>query len=95
MQLLVDRLRVRQSDRPGVAVMLVLGLLRHRERAGDSGFDLAVGDGAQERDVARLHRPRPPDLADHAGHQNVLPAAPDGLSGMFEVEAVQRGREVV
>ena len=75
--------------------MVVLGLLRHRERPGDGDLDPAVGDRAQELDVADLDRPRPPDRADDARHGVLVARAVERDAGVVEVDAVERGREAV
>ena len=54
-----------------VAVMVVLGLAAHGERPRHRRLDLAVGVGAQQRDVAHLDRVAPPDLADDARHRHL------------------------
>ena len=56
--LAAHRVRVRHADLVGRPVVVVLGLLGHRERPGHRDLDRAAGVRAQELDVAHLYRPR-------------------------------------
>ena len=55
-ELLVDGLRVREREAALVAVVIVLRLLRHRERPGHGDLDPAVGERTEELDVAEPRR---------------------------------------
>ena len=78
-----------------VGVVLVGGLLAHRERAGQRDLDRAVGARPQELEVLDLDRPRAPHRADHARHR-VRPAGPPGHHRrVVDVEALERRREAV
>jgi hypothetical protein len=75
--------------------VVVLRLLRHRERTRNGDLDPPVGDGAEELDVAHLDRPRAADRADDA-RDGILVAGPvEGDAGLVEVDAVERRREPV
>ena len=84
-----------ERQRRLVAVVVVLALLRHGERARHRHLDHAVGIGAQEFDVAHLDRMAPSDLADHARHDGEAAGAVRRLAGIVEIDAVERGREAV
>jgi hypothetical protein len=75
--------------------VVVLRLLGHRERAGHSDLDDAVGVLAQEEHVVDLDLARPADRADHARHRVGMPAAVQRLTGVVEVQSAQRRREVI
>ena len=91
----VDRGRIVERQRRLVAVVVVLALLRHGERARHRHLDLAVGVGAQEFDVAHLDRMPALDRADHARHDGEAAGAVRCLAGIVEVDAVERGGEAV
>src|SRR5205814_9496189 len=78
-----------------VPVKDVLGLLRHGEGAGDGHLDFAIGVGAEELDVAHLHRMLAPDFADDTRHDVGLAAAIDARAGSVDVNTLQRGGEAV
>ena len=75
--------------------MIVLRLLRHRERAGHGDLYALVGVTAQEFEVAHLHRLAATDLTAHARHRNRLAAAVERGAVIFHVDAVERGGEAV
>ncbi len=93
--LLVHRCRVIQRRLPFGGVVIVLGLLGHGERARHGHLDGPVGIGPQEPDILDAHRVAPPDRAHDARHVDRLAAAVLGLAGIVQVDAVQRGGEVV
>ena len=62
-------------------------------RHGD--LDPAVGERAQELDVAYLDRPRAADRADDARDRVLVARAVERDAGLVEVDAVERGREAV
>ena len=94
--LLVQRRGAIQRQRGLVAIVLVVELLRHGERAGNGDLDRPVGIGAQERDVARLHRLPPADRADHARHDlETAGRARGNLRRVLAVHALERGGETV
>ena len=94
-QLLVHRLGIGHQQRARIAIVLVLGEPHHGERARHRDLDRPVRDRAQVRDVAHLHRPRAPDLADDARHDLARLVAALDLRGVVDVDAVERGREAV
>src|SRR5919201_4322806 len=94
-EFLVDGFGVREREAPPVAVVVVLRLLRHRERAGNRDLDPAIGDRAEELDVAALDRPRPSDLADDPRDWVLVAGAVERNAGMVEVYAVEGRREAV
>ena len=93
--LLVAGVCVGESERGRVVVVVVLRLLRHRERSGHGHFDLPPGMRAQELDVADLDRARPTDLTGHPWHRVRMTAAVKCLTRMVDVDPGERGREVV
>src|SRR6478672_10106103 len=93
--LVAHRVGVGHGERGRVAVVIVLRLLRHRERAGHSHLDHSVGVRAQELEVADFDRVWPGDGSDHARHRVRMPTAIQRLAGVVDVDAVERGREVV
>ena len=94
-QLLVDRLRVRERQAAAVGVVVVLGLLRHRERPGHGDLDPQVRERAQELDVAQLDGPRAPNRADDARHRVLVAGAIERDAWPIQVDAVEGGREAV
>ena len=78
-----------------VLVVLVLRLLRHRERAGQRDLDLPVGVSAQELDVATSTRRSRRIGPTTRGTRNRRAGAVDGAAGILDVDAVERGREAV
>src|SRR4051794_12856354 len=94
-QLLVHRLGVRERNIAIVRVVVVLRLLRHRERAGHGDLDPLRRDRAQELDVAHLDGTRTADRADDARHRVLVSGAVERDAGRVEVDAVERRREAV
>ena len=94
-ELLVDGLRVGEREAPLVVVVVVLRLLGHRERPGNGDLDPAVGERAQELDVADLDRARAADRAYDLRDRVLVPRAIEGDARVVEVDAVERGREAV
>jgi len=93
-QLGVDRGGVVHDQLFLVPVELVLGLARHRERAGQRDLDPPVGVGAQEFDIAHLDGP-PPDRARDAWHHDGAAGAPAHRRRVVEIHARERGRKAV
>ena len=93
--LLVHRDGEVHRERADVAVVLVDGLLAHRERAGQRDLHLAVGVAPQELEVADLHRLAAADLPGDPRDLVGLARAAEDLGGVVEVHAVERGREAV
>ena len=91
----VDRGGVRQRRRLEVGVVLVLRLLRHRERAGHGHLDHVVGVRLQELHVADADRLWPRYRASDPWHRVGMPAAIEGRPGVVDVDALERGGEVV
>ena len=91
----IDRDRIIMGELGLVGIMIVLGLLRHGEGAGDGDLDPAIGIGAEEKDVAHLDRVAAGDLADDARHRIGLAAAIERGAGIVEIDAVERCREAV
>ena len=94
-QLLVDGLGVREREVPRLGVVVVLGLLRHRERPRDGDLDPPVGDRAQQLDVADLHRARPADRPHHARDRVRVARAVERDARVVEVDAVEGRRKAV
>jgi hypothetical protein len=78
-----------------IAVIVVLGLLGHGERARHCDLDGAIGVSAQEAHVRGVYRVRPPHRTDHPGYGIGMAAAVARLARVVEVESQQCGREVV
>jgi len=91
----VDRRGVAHNQLFFVLVELVLGLARHRERAGQGDLDLAVGVGAQKFDIAHLDRPEAPDRADNPRHDDGAAGAPHDGRGVVEIDPRQCRRKSV
>ena len=94
-QLLVDCRRVRQCETPGVVVVVVLCLLRHRERAWHGDLDVPVGDRPQELDVPDIDRARAADRPRDARDGVRVSGPVESDSRLVEIDAVERGREPV
>ena len=93
--LVVDGARIRQSELGVRFVEVVLGLLRHRERARDGHLDRLRGVRAQELDVAHLHGVPALDRADDARHRVGVAAAVERRPRVVDVDAREGGREPV
>ena len=78
-----------------VLVVVVLGLLGHRERARHGDLGPAVGVGLQELEVAHLHRVLALDRPDDARHRVGVAAAVERGAGVVEVDAGERVGEAV
>jgi hypothetical protein len=78
----VDRRGIVHDQLFLVPVELVLGLARHRERAGQGDLDPSIGDGAQKFDVAQLDRAQPADRARDARHHDRAAGAPRTVAGL-------------
>jgi hypothetical protein len=87
--------RVAGADGVGRAVEVVLGLLGHRERAGDGHLRRLARVRAQELEVADLHGMTARDRANDARHGIGVPAAVERRPGVVDVDAVERRREPV
>ena len=90
-----DGLRVRHAERRRVAVVVVLGLLGHRERPRHRHLRRAARVRLEELCVADLHRMAPGDRADDARDRVRVPAAVERGPRVVDVDAVERGREAV
>ena len=95
MDLLVDGVRIGEREAFVVAVVLVDGLLRHRERTRQRDLDRLVGVRAQKLDVADLDGLAPLDRARHDRHRNLVAGAAHDLAEPLAVDAVERVRELV
>ena len=91
----VDRLRVAERGGLPVRVVIVLGLLRHGERARHGDLDGPVGVRAEESQVVYLDRVPAPDRPGDPRHRVGVPAAVKRGARVVDVHAVQRGREPV
>jgi len=78
-----------------VLVELILGLARHRERAGQGDLDFAVGVGAQEFDVMHLDRPQSADRPDNTRHDDGAAGAPHDLRRVVEIDPRQGGGKAI
>jgi hypothetical protein len=94
-QLLVDGFRVRECEAPFVGIVVVLGLVGHRERARNGDLDPPGGERAEKLDVAHLDRPCAADRADDSRDGVLVAGAIEGDTGLVQVDAVERGRESV
>ena len=93
--LLVDRRGVVEGELLLAGVVVVLSLLRHRERTWHGDLDGAVGVRPQELQVADLDRMFAADLADDARHGVGVAAAVEGRPGIVDVDAVEGRGEAV
>ncbi len=75
--------------------MVVLGELGHGEGPGNRHLDSPRGDAAEEPRVAREDRTGASDGPHHPGHLLRLAATIDRRPGPVEVEAVERGGELI
>ncbi len=91
----VDRGGVRHRRRREVGVVVVLRLLRHRERSGHGHLDRVVGVRLQELHVAYADGPRPHDRPGDPRHRVGMPAAVQSRAGVVDVDALEGGGEVV
>src|SRR5215207_2972362 len=94
-QLLVHGMRVREREAPLVGVVIVLSLLRHRERPRNGDLDPTVRDRAEKLDVAHLDRPRAADRPHDSRDGIFVTRAIERDAGLVEIDAVERGREPV
>ena len=95
LDLRVDRGGVRHRGRLEVRVVVVLRLLGHRERPGHRHLHRTVGVRLEELQVADLDRGRPGDRPDDARHRVGVPGAVERGARVVDVDAVERGGEVV
>jgi len=93
--LLVHGLGQRHRERFLVVVVVVLRLLRHRERSWQCRFDLAVGVGAQELHVPLFDGSCPPNRPDHARNRVRVTGPVECRPRMVQVHSLQRRRESV
>ena len=78
-----------------VLVVLVLGLLAHRERSGQGDLGRAVGILAQKFHVVQFDRPGSLHFANDARHRRLVSGARRDDSGLFVVDAFERRRKAV
>ena len=96
----IDDLAVNRSGigkralRVGVEVV-VLRLLRHRERPRDRYLDPLARVRTQKLHVAHLDRVHPLDRADHARYRIGMTAAIEGRSRVVDIDARERRRKAV
>jgi hypothetical protein len=83
----------RVADGKGVrgAVEVVLGLLRHRERARNGDLRGLAGVRSQELEIANLHRVPARDRACNARHRVRMAAAVERRPGRLDVGPIERG----
>ena len=93
--LVVDGAGVGEGELALARVGVVLGLLRHRERAGHGDLDQPVRIGPQELHVADLHGMLALDRADDAGYRVWMAATIERRSRIVDVDAGQGRREPV
>ena len=91
----VDRGGVRHRGRLEVGVVVVLRLLRHRERSRHGHLDGVVRVRLEELHVAYADGLGPDDPPGDAGHRVGVPAAVQRDARVVDVDALERGREVV
>ena len=94
-KLLVDCSRVCEGEAPLVVVVVVLRLLRHRERTGHGDLDPPIGDRPQELDVADLDRAPTADRPRDPGDRVRMSCPVEGDSRLFEIHAFERRCEPV
>ncbi len=94
-ELLVDCLRIRESEAAAVGIVVVLGLLGHREGPGDGDLDPAIRDRAEELDVPDLDGPVAADRANDPGDGVLVARAIEGDAGRVQVDAVESRREAI
>ena len=94
-ELLVDGHRVREREAALVAVVVVLRLLRQRERPGNGDLDAPVGEESEELDIANLDRPHAPNRADDSRHRVLVAGAVERHTRCVQVDALERRREAV
>ena len=92
---LVDCRGIGHREGLGILVVVVLGLLAHREGAGHGDLDRLVGVPAQKLDVADLHRMSAGNRTDDARHGIGMPRAIERGAVVVHVDAVERGGEAV
>src|SRR5437763_113038 len=78
-----------------IPVIIVLGLLAHREWAGDRDADRPLGVPAQEYRVADLRRLRAPDRSHDPRHWVRVAGAVERRSRIVEVDALKAGGKPV
>jgi hypothetical protein len=93
--LTTHRVGVGHSERVRSPVVVVLGLLGHRERPRDGHLRLAARIRAQELHVTHLHGVAPSHGPHHPRHRIGMPAAIQGRARVFDIDALERGREAV
>jgi hypothetical protein len=86
---------LKENVRDPHLVELVLGLARHRERAGERDLDRPGRVGAQEFCVAHLDRPQPADRADDARHHDGAAGASAHGRRVVEIDIREGGRKAV
>jgi len=91
----IDSFGIGHRHRFLIAVIIVLRLAAHRERAWHRGLDLTLGIGAQHFEIAQFHRLPAPDRADDARHRNGPSIAIDHRAGIIDIDAVERGGEAI
>ena len=91
----IDGFGISHRHRFLVAVIIVLRLAPHRERARYGGLDLAAGIGAQHFKIAQFHRLPPPNWTDDPGHRNRPSIAIDHRARIFDIDAIERGGETI
>ena len=92
---LVDRRGVVEGELLLAVVVVVLRLLRHRERTRHGDLDGAVGVGPEELEVADFHRVLAADRADDPRHRVGVAAAVEGGAGIVDVDTLQGRGEAV
>src|SRR5262245_24065931 len=94
-ELVVDRVRIAERKAALVVVVVVLRLLRHRERARNGDLDPAVRDRAKELDVAHLDSSGAADRADDARHRILVTGAVERHAGSLQINSLERRRELI
>ena len=93
--LVIDGRSVGHRQRRSVAVEVVLGLLRHRERAGHGDLDRVSRVRPQEADGLHLDRATANDRTAHTRHRHRRPRAVHRLARMLVVDTFERVGEMV
>src|SRR2546425_1570318 len=86
---------VRHGHRFVARVGVVLGLPRHRERAGHGHLDHFLRVRTQKAEVFDLNGMLAPDRSDDAGNRLGTARAAQGRAGLVDVDALERGGKSV
>ena len=86
---------VDRREMPAAAVVVDLGLLRHRERPRHGDLDGLRRMAPQEFEIPHADWVPPADRPDDARYRHRMPAAVERRARIVEVDALERGRKQV